>query len=141
MSFRYRHAIAVKHAGFRLGLHHRPAALEKTNNHNDQSHHQQDVDQSSGRVRGEHSKQPQNNQYDDKSPEHIEAPFIFPALFIANARKKADVAERPEAFDHVGLLVNGSSGGWPDYPPFSRPIAPDFRRRDPRRRRDCRNIR
>ncbi len=26
------------------------------------------------------------------------------------AKKKADVAERPAAFDHVGLLVNGPPG-------------------------------
>src|SRR5438552_17637774 len=28
----------------------------------------------------------------------------------APGAKKADVAERPEAFDHVGLLVNGPPG-------------------------------
>ena len=37
------------------------------------------------------------------------------------ATKKADVAEHPEAFHHVGLLVNGSPAA-ADYPLFSRPI-------------------
>jgi hypothetical protein len=76
--------LAIKHAEFRLGLHQGPATLEKTNNHNDQGHEQQDVDQSTGRVRGEHSKQPQHNQNDDKSPEHIDAPLSFAVSFIAN---------------------------------------------------------
>ena len=35
--------------------------------------------------------------------------------------KKADVAEHPEAFHHVGLLFNGSSAV-ADYPLFSLPI-------------------
>jgi hypothetical protein len=29
---------------------------------------------------------------------------------LESATKKADVAEHPEVFDHVGLLVNGPPG-------------------------------
>ena len=43
------------------------------------------------------------------------------SLFGVPQNKKADVAEHPEAFHHVGLLVNGSSAV-ADYPLFSLPI-------------------
>lgn len=38
------------------------------------------------------------------------------------AKKKADVMEHPEVFDHVGLLVNGLPGQ-PDCPSFSHPTS------------------
>ena len=38
----------------------------------------------------------------------------------SQAKKKADVVERPQAFDHVGLLVNEPSGS-AGFPPPSHP--------------------
>ena len=42
------------------------------------------------------------------------------SLACVTQNKKADVAEHPEEFHHVGLLVNRSSAA-ADYPLFSRP--------------------
>jgi hypothetical protein len=30
--------------------------------------------------------------------------------FVAESNKKADMVERPQAFDHIGLLVDWSAG-------------------------------
>jgi len=35
---------------------------------------------------------------------------LVPSSRAAESKKKADVAEHPEVFDHVGLLVNGLPG-------------------------------
>jgi len=36
--------------------------------------------------------------------------MVTPVLEVAENEKKADVAEHPQVFDHVGLLVNGPAG-------------------------------
>src|SRR5438046_1894046 len=50
-------------------------------------------------------------QRHDQTPSRRALPEKFPATDpVPPGAKKADVVERPEAFDHVGLLDNGPPG-------------------------------
>jgi hypothetical protein len=80
------------------------ASLEKTNDDDDQGHHQQNVDQSTGRVGGDYPEQPQHQKYECKSPEHDDGPFI-----IAVTSEKRCAKKKPTQLNtrgvHLGRLT------------------------------------
>ena len=51
----------------------------------------------------------QNQQHDDQNDQLCSTHDLF-SLWANSERKKADVAEHQEVFDHIGLLVNEPPG-------------------------------
>jgi hypothetical protein len=50
--------------------------MNRINDHNDESHHQQDVDETAERVRGDEPKQPEHQEYDRNGPDHRCIPYL-----------------------------------------------------------------
>src|SRR5581483_4477669 len=66
-------------AGFILSILQRPAALDEIDDEHDDRDHQQDVNESSERVRADESEQPEHEENDEDSPEHS-GPFRVEVL-------------------------------------------------------------